>query len=297
MENPSTPPRHQSHGAPAARGGLFGGRRAARIRALANSSQIPEERALADALVLTAWLTSAQRATYAVSLRALESVDDFAVRLADERRVVLEEGADRVCDEVSSAAEAEQAARQRGWRVLETALVLVALGCVVALIVLGVTSDETGVGAIPLGSWPLAVVAAAALTAAAIVGRVATRLRDRALLDWAVSRPGQLGRGLPLARPLQRDSAGPAILRALLPALLVAAGVIAICAGAAILLITLLRGDESALIPPALWSLGGGVAALLLAVLCVHLRSRRLEQIARRVRATEWFGTQDPAGR
>ena len=54
---------------------------------------------------MTAWLTAAQRARYAPSLRSGPSTEEFAERLADERRVVLEEGADPVADELASAAD------------------------------------------------------------------------------------------------------------------------------------------------------------------------------------------------
>ena len=129
---------------------------------------------------------------------------------------------------------------------------------------------------------------------AAVVGAVATRRRDRILLDWAVSRPGQLGRGLPLRRPLQGESAGPALVRALGPALLVGAGVLAIVAGAAVLLITLMRGEDGEMARWSPWMLGGGAASLVAAVLIVYLRSRRQLQSARRARACEWIGHAPP---
>ena len=125
------------------------------------------------------------------------------------------------------------------------------------------------------------IVLAVCLVAAAIVGTIATRRRDRLLLDWAVPRPGQLGRGLPVRRALQGGSAGPAVLRGLGPAGLVGAGILAICVGAAILLITLLSGEDPAATRLALWLLGGGVVSLLLAVIAVQLRSRRIVQMTR----------------
>lgn len=289
------PPRHLPHGAPAVPGGLLAGRRAARIRAIANSSQLPEERALADSMVMTAWLTAAQRARYAVSLRAGSQVEDFMERLADERRVVLEEGADPVQDELASAAEAERAARQLPLRLLEGGLLLVALGLAVALVVLGLRAEDLSRSSLPPAAGPFLIAIAVLVILAGVLGTIATRRRDRTLLGWAVDRPGQLGRGLPMRRPLQGGSAGPAILSSLGPAVLVGLGIIAICVGAAVLLITLLSPDAATMTAAALWSLGGGVAALLLAVLTVQLRGRRLEQIVRRERAAEWFGDRRPA--
>ncbi|MDN5685103.1 MAG: hypothetical protein L0G94_00255 [Brachybacterium sp.] len=288
------PPRHLPHGAPAVPGGLLAGRRAARIRAIANSSQLPQERALADSMVMTAWLTAAQRARYAVSLRAGLQVEDFMERLADERRVVLEEGADPVEDELASAAEAERAARQLPLRVLEGALLLLALVLAVTLVVLGLRADGLSRSSLPPSAGPFLIGVAVLVILAAVVGTVASRRRDRSLLGWAVDRPGQLGRGLPMRRPLQGGSAGPAILSSLGPAVLVGLGIIAICVGAAVLLITLLSPDAATMTTAALWSLGGGVLALLLAVLAVQLRGRRLEQIVRRERAAEWFGDLRP---
>lgn len=287
MSTPALPPRHLPHRGAGTEVGPFGGRQAARIRALVAADLLPPERAAADALVMTAWLTPAQRATYAASLRCGDHPEDLAQVLADERRVVLEEGADPVADELESAAQAERAAAQRALRILEALLLVVALGAVVALVLpmLGGPGDEAVRAALPA-----AAVLVGAVVPAAAVGALATRRRDRALLDWASSRPGQLGRGLPLHRPLQGGSAGPAILRALAPALLVAAGVLAIVAGAAILLITLMLGDEQGMASAAPWLLGGGVVSLLVAVLAVHLRGRRVMRQVRRARAAEWLG-------
>lgn len=272
----------------------MGAKHAARIRAIASSSQLPTERARADAIVMTAWLTSAQRDRYAPSLRAEGLGDDFVEHLADERRVVLEEGPDPQDDELESAARAERSARQLPLRALETVLVLGGLGCFAT----AALRTEYGAGmsrdALPDGLVPLLVGTVLCLIAAAVVGVVATRRRDHALLDWMVSRPGQVGRGLPLRRPLQGGSVGPALLRGVGPAVLIAAGVIAICVGAAILLITLLSEPDSGATTLGLWLLGGGVLALLLAVVAVQLRGRRLEQIVRRARAAEWFGAQGP---
>ncbi|WP_193104278.1 hypothetical protein [Brachybacterium sp. FME24] len=296
MTNTPPPPRHLHHGAPAVPGGVLAGRQAARIRAIANSNLLPEERALADSMVMTAWLSAAQRAQYAVSLHAGSHAEAFMENLADERRVALDEGADPVADELASAAQAERAARQLPLRVLETVLLLGALGCVSALVVIGVRAEELSRTALPPATVPLLVTIGVAMVLAALVGTIATRRRDHRLLDWAVTRPGQLGRGLPMHRALQGDSAGPALLRLLGPALLVGIGIIAICVGAAVLLITLLSGDDSSLTTTALWSLGGGVLALLLAVVAVQLRGRRLEQIVRRARAAQWFGETGPLG-
>ena len=128
------------------------------------------------------------------------------------------------------------------------------------------------------------------LVLAAVVGAVATRRRDRTLLDWAVSRPGQLGRGLPLRRPLQGESAGPVILGSLGPALLLGAGVLAIVAGAAVLLLSLMLRAEIVATEQAPALLIGGVIALVAATAAVYLGGRRRERRARRVRASEWIG-------
>src|SRR5699024_8642687 len=114
--------------------------------------------------------------------------------------------------------------------------------------------------------------------------------RDHLLLDWAVSRPGQLGRGLPLRRPLQGEAAGPAVARALGPALLVGAGVLLIVAGAALRLMSPMLGAVGGLSHWVPRLLGGGAAALVAAVLLIYLRSGRGRTIARRTRAAEWIG-------
>ncbi|QNN83193.1 hypothetical protein H3H54_05960 [Brachybacterium sp. Z12] len=289
MSTPAPPPRHLPPSGPATPTGFLGGRQAARLRAAVNADLLPEERASADALVMTAWLTAAQRAQYAPSLRAGHHAEEFVQRLADERRVVLEEGADPVADELESAAEAEQRARQLPLRIVEGLLLVVAAGCVVPIVLQGVReggpSADLAQQAMP---WGIAVLLVA--IAAAVVGSVATRRRDRHLLNWAVSRPGQLGRGLPLRRPLQGVSAGPAVLQSLGPALLVGAGVLAIVAGAALLLITLMLGNNSENGALAPWLLGGGAAALVVSVLAVYVRSRRLLRVTRRARAAAWIG-------
>lgn len=239
--------------------------------------------------MLTAWLNSAQRAEYAPGLRAGSDVEEFVARLADERRVVLEEGADPVADEVESAAGAERSARQIPLRLLETVLLLAA----VTFFVLAVLQLEIDNGLPNAPSlqilWPVGGVAVTAVLAA-IVGRVATRRRDRVLLSWAVSRPGQLGRGVPVQRALQGDSVGPALVTALAPALMVGVGIIGMFAGAAVLLIELLSRDDSSMTTFALISLGLGGLALLVAVVLGRIRSRRLELTLRRARAVEWFG-------
>src|SRR5699024_10052490 len=104
------------------------------------------------------------------------------------------------------------------------------------------------------------------------------------------SRPGQLGRGLPLRRPLQGESAGPAVARSLGPALLVGAGVLLIVAGAALLLISLLLGDWGGMSHGAPSLAGGGAAGVVAAVRLIYLRWRRVRTIARRTRAAEWIG-------
>ncbi|MGO1227670.1 hypothetical protein ACT3SQ_16820 [Brachybacterium sp. AOP42-C2-15] len=291
MSTPAPPPRHLPRSEPANPSGPFGGRQAARLRAIVNADLLPEERASADALVMTAWLTTAQRAQYAPSLRAGQHTEEFVQRLADERRVVLEEGADPVADELDSAAQAEQDARQLPLRLVEAVLLLVVLGCFVATVVLSIRSEGSGISdRLPDQALPLLGTLVVAALLAAIIGKIATLRRDRILLDWAASRPGQLGRGLPLRRPLQGESAGPALVQALGPALLVGAGVLAIVSGAAILLITLMLGDEQGLGEYAPWMLGGGVVALVAAVLTIYLRHRRLLKVARRARAAEWIG-------
>lgn len=285
----STSPRHLP---PRARSGplsgvLFG--QAARLRAVVNADLLPRERAAADALVLTAWLSAAQRERYAPSLRAPGSIEEFAERLADERRVVLEEGADPVADEVGAAAEAERAARQLPLRLLEGALLLGALVCVVLTVLRSLEAADL-LRHLAAESGPLLGGMLLCLVLAAVVGAVATRRRDRALLDWAVSRPGQLGRGLPLRRPLQGESAGPVILGSLGPALLLGAGVLAIVAGAAVLLLSLMLRAEIVATEQAPALLIGGVIALVAATAAVYLRGRRRERRARRGRASEWIG-------
>ena len=291
MSTPAPPPRHLPPSGPSTPPGLFGGRQAAKLRAIVSADLLPEERASADALVMTAWLTSAQRARYAPSLRSGPSTEEFAQRLADERRVVLEEGADEVPDELESAAQAEQEARQLPLRLVEAVLLVVALVMVAVTVILSLRSEASGITErFPEQGVTLLVIALVAGLLAALVGTVATRRRDHLLLDWAASRPGQLGRGLPLHRPLQGESAGPAVGRSLGPALLVGAGVLMIVAGAALLLISPMLGDVGGVSHWAPWLLGGGAAALVVAVLLIYLRSRRLRTIMRRARAAEWIG-------
>lgn len=291
MSIPAPPPRHLPPSGPSTPPGLFGGRQAAKLRAIVSADLLPEERASADALVMTAWLSAAQRAWYAPSLRSGPSTEEFAQRLADERRVVLEEGADEIPDELESAAQAEQEARQLPLRVAETLLLLVAFALLAVTVILSIRSEATGLAErLPEQSLTLVVIALVAGLLAALVGTVATRRRDHLLLDWAASRPGQLGRGLPLRRPLQGESAGPAVARSLGPALLVGAGVLMIVAGAALLLISPMLGDVGGVSHWAPWLLGGGAAALVGAVLLIYVRSRRLRKIARRSRAAEWIG-------
>ncbi|MBB5831958.1 hypothetical protein [Brachybacterium aquaticum] len=287
MSTPLPPPRHLPHRDGAGPAGLRFGRQAARIRAIVNADLLPEERAEADALVLTAWLTTAQRERYAPTLRAGHQVDEFAQRLADERRVVLEEGTDPVADEADSVAAAERAARQVPLRIVEAVLLLVAAACF-ALTVASTfrTSDRS----IPQDAGPLLATLLVAALLAAAVGMLATSRRDRMLLDWAVSRPGQLGRGLPVRRPLQSDSAGPAIVRSLGPALLLGLGIISIVAGSAILLISLMVRIEVIATDLAPVFLIGGVVCLVTAVVLVHLNGRRVERVVRRARAIEWIG-------
>lgn len=265
-------------------------RQPARVRELVRADLLPEERALADATVLTAWLSPAQRARYAPSLRAVDDPDEFVERLADERRVVLEEGADQVPDEVEEAARAERAARQTPLRVLEAVLLLGALACFVVIVLLLKASDLRNLDDTPAGVPELAAGLAGCLVAAAVIGAVATRRRDSAMLSWAVSRPGQLGRGIPLRRGLQAQSVGPALLGSLGPAALIGAGVLAMVAGAAIALISLmLRGDQD-LTVPGIVAFVAGVVAFGVGVLLFYRRSLRLETIIRRARSVQWFG-------
>src|SRR5690606_10517066 len=129
-----------------------------------------------------------------------------------------------------------------------------------------------------------------ALVRGGAVGALAPRCRARILLDWAVSRPGQLGRGLPLERPLQSESAGPVVLRSLGPAILLGAGILAIVAGAAVLLLSLMLRTEIIAADQAPALLIGGVVALVAATAAVYVSGRRRELAARRVRASEWIG-------
>lgn len=257
-----------------------------------NADLLPEERASADALVMTAWLTAGQRAQYAPSLRSGPGTEEFAQRLADERRVVLEEGADPVPDEQEAVSRAEQEARQLPLRLVEAALLVVAFVVVALTVVLSLRSDAPELAdRFPEQGVVLLGIGLVAALLAALAGTVATRRRDHLLLGWAVTRPGQLGRGLPLRRPLQGDSAGPVVVRALVPALLVGTGVIGIVTGAGLLLISPMMGDVGGVSHWAPWLLGGGALALVLAVLLIYVRSRRVLQIARRARAAEWIGT------
>lgn len=251
---------------------------------------LPEERALADATVLTAWLSPAQRARYAPSLRAVDDPDEFVERLADERRVILDEGADPVPGEVEDAAAAERAARQTPLRVLEAALLLGALACFVVLVLQLGASDLQDLDGAPVWVPELAVGLVCCLVGAAVIGAVATRRRDSAMLSWAVSRPGQLGRGIPLRRGLQAQSVGPAVLGSLGPAALIGVGVLSMVAGAALALISLmLRGDQD-LTVPGIVAFVAGVVAFGVGVLLFYRRSQRLETIIRRARSVQWFG-------
>lgn len=260
------------------------------MRELVRADLLPEERALADATVLTAWLSPAQRARYAPSLRAVDDPDEFVERLADERRVILDEGADPVPGEVEDAAAAERAARQTPLRVLEAALLLGALACFVVLVLQLGASDLQDLDGAPAWVPELAVGLVCCLVGAAVIGAVATRRRDSAMLSWAVSRPGQLGRGIPLRRGLQAQSVGPAVLGSLGPAALIGVGVLSVVAGAALALISLmLRGDQD-LTVPGIVAFVAGVVAFGVGVLLFYRRSRRLETIIRRARSVQWFG-------
>ena len=106
---------------------------------------------MADAAVMTAWLSPAQRARYAPSLRAVDDPDAFVERLADERRVVLMEGADPVPGELEDAARAEREARQTPLRVLEGVLLVGALACFVEIALLSMRADVQGLTSTPGG--------------------------------------------------------------------------------------------------------------------------------------------------
>jgi hypothetical protein len=269
MENPSLPPRHR--------------RRMRRIIDAAQVAAASGDRATTDAAVLARWLSGEQRGRYAPWLRSGDDPVEFVARLADERRVVLEEGADPVPDELDSATAAEHAAHQSALRVLETVWVLAALGCFGGMVVM---REEALWLAVLMGGAALSLVLAGA------TGAWATRRRDRRLLDWAVSRPGQLGRGIPVATPLQKETLGPALLIPLAPAALLGAGVLGIVAGAGVLLVSLLmRPDtELDLLRLCLILLGAGVVSLIGSVLASRWRAHRLELIVRRASAVEWFG-------
>lgn len=251
---------------------------------------MPRERALADATVMADWLTAEQRTHYAPRLRAGDDLGTFVEHLADERRVVLEEGADPVADEVDSAREAEQAARQWPLRSVEAGLLVIMVACMIILIILTVREDTVDIPLDPGLALMITAAGALALVIAAAVGALATRRRDRALLDWAVSRPGQLGRGIPVRHALQTTSVAPMILMTMGPALLIAGSVITAATGAAVLLIALLPREGETLIPMATGSLVIGIAALPIALVWSRLYMRRLEQRVRRHRAAEWLG-------
>lgn len=239
--------------------------------------------------MLTAWLTTTQRLEYAPHLKAGNDIEEFVARLADERRVVLEEGADPVADEVESAAAAERTARQLPLRLLEALLLLAASACF-ALTVMSMEFTN-GLPGTPAAQelWLLGGAVLAALLAA-VVGRVGTRRRDRAVLSWAADRPGQLGRGVPVRRALQGESLGPALVAMLAPVFLVGAAIVGVFFGAAVLLLELLSREDASMTAPALMALAGAACALLLSVVLGRVRGRRLELVARRARAIEWFG-------
>lgn len=265
-------------------------RTSTRVRELVRADLLPDERATADAAVMTAWLSPAQRARYAPSLRAVDDPDAFVERLADERRVVLMEGADPVPDELEDAARAEREARQTPLRVLEGVLLVGALACFVGIVLLSMRADVQGLTITPEGVPELAAALVSTVAASAVIGAAATRRRDRAMLSWAVNRPGQLGRGIPLRRGLQVQSAGPSLARSLGAASLFALGILAAVAGAAVLLITLVLRSEQDYTTLGLALLVGGVVAFLLSVLLFRWYARRLERIVRRARAVQWFG-------
>lgn len=264
----------------------------ARLRAAASSDLEPPEKALAHAIAVADWLGPERRAAYAHASgwdRDGElGVEEFVDLVASERRVALEEGIDPMPDELESAAQAERDARQVPLRILEAILLVLACAAFLAAALSDITQNE-GRDGLPGVAVLLLPAAVALVLLAAAAGSVARRLRDRRLLAWAVAQRGQLARGIPVRRPLQRVTLGPSIVRALCPALMLALGVASAVAGALILLLSLL--DPS--------SMPTGVGALLLAlgvvcfglsVLWFRLNSRWTEETVRRAQSVAWLG-------
>lgn len=262
-------------------------RQTARLRAEAASDAQPRDRAAADATVLAAWLSPAQRERYAPSLRAVGDLDAFVARLAEERRVVLEEGAEPVGDEIDAAAHAEDAARQTGLRVLE-GVAVTALLLLVILAAVTVLRDPAPPAELAVRIGPLLAVAALALVVAAVAASLAVHRRSRAMLDWAVARPGQLGRGVPVRHPLQRASAPTELAISLGLGALLVASVLSVFVGAALLLVDLLLREGLLGLAPTLTLLVAGAVGLVVVVALGALRSRRTELLLRRGQAIEW---------
>lgn len=266
----------------------LGGREAAQLRRYAASSALPDERAQADAIVLTAWLTPQQRAAYASHLRSGGDLDAFVEVLAQERRVVLEEGAEEVPGELEAAAQAERSARQTPLRWAEGAALVLTAGFLAALITVAVQAGRE-VLSDPLPAAAMLGATLLCLIGAGVLGAVAARRRDRALLDWAAARGGQLGRGLPLVRPLQTAGIGPRLLTAVLPPVLIGAGILLATVGAGMLVYLLLVREAPGLVVISLVLLAAGAAAFVAAMVWSAIRTRRADLAARRELAVEWF--------
>ncbi|WP_341854982.1 hypothetical protein [Brachybacterium sp. GPGPB12] len=240
--------------------------------------------------MLTAWLSAAQRERYAPSLRAPGSVEEFAERLADERRVVLEEGADPVADEVGAAAEAERAARRLPPRLLEGALLLGALVCVVLTVPRSLEAADL--------TWHLA-----AESGPLLGGMLAVPRARRGRRRGRDAPPGPGGRaglgGLPsrsagarvaaaqAAAGRVRGAGDPRVPGPGAPARRGSPRDRRRCRGAAALAH---RAAEIVATEQAPAPLIGGVIALVAATAAVYFGGRRRERRARRGRAAEWFG-------
>lgn len=264
----------------------------ARLRAAVSSDLEPPEKALAHAIAVADWLGPERRAAYAhVSgwdRDAELGVEEFVDLVAAERRVALEEGIDPMPDELESAAQAERDARQVPLRILEAILLVLALAAFLAAALSDITQNE-GRDGLSDGAVLLLPAAVALVLLAAAAGSVARRLRDRRLLAWAVARRGQLARGIPVRRPLQRVTIGPSIVRTLGPAVMLALGVASALAGALILLLSLLNPSG---LPPMVGALllALGVVCFGLSVLWFRLNWRWTEDTVRRAQSVAWLG-------
>ncbi len=264
----------------------------ARLRAAASSDLEPPEKALAHAIAVADWLGPERRAAYAhVSGWDRDGelgVEEFVDLVASERRVALEEGIDPMPDELESAARAEQGARQMPLRILEALLLVLAFAAFLATVLVDIIEND-GRNTVSDVAILLLSTAVALVLLAAAAGSVARRLRDRRLLAWAVARRGQLARGIPVRRPLQRVTLGPSFVRALGPALMLALGVASAVAGALILLLSLLDPSSMPTEVGALL-LALGVVCFGLSVLWFRLNSRWTEETVRRAQSVAWLG-------